>query len=224
MKDEKTGLYIIIEGDEGAGKTTQVELLADRLRRLDRQVQVVREPGGDPFGELMRLVLKADSSDTYYCELRDRFLMGVDVSIEPLTEAFAFFAARVNSRARVVQPKLKQGIDVLSDRGELSSLVYQGEAGSVDRAFLEYNCDFIARETPPTKTIVLDVSLEASQRRQADRGGMADRFESKGDFYRRQVNAGYRRLALEKGLPLIDGENYPEEVHEQIWGVVEPLL
>jgi dTMP kinase len=218
------GRYFIIEGDEGAGKTTQVGLLRDRLRWRGRNAEVVREPGGDPFGELLRLALKADAGDIRYINLRRQFLNGQDAPIGSLAETFAFLAARVNSRSQVVYPKLVEGIDVLSDRGELSTLVYQGEAGNVNRTFLGYNCDYVAKLFPPTLTIVLDVSLTVSQERQAARGGVADRFESKGDLYRRRVNDGYRRLALEKGLPLIDGEQRPEEVHELIWQHIEPLL
>lgn len=221
---DKMGKYFIIEGDEGSGKTTQVELLRERMVGLGHKVEIVREPGGDPFGELLRLVLKSDPSDTAYVELRDRFLGGADAPLSGQAESFAFFAARINSRVQVVYPKLVDGIDILSDRGELSTLVYQGEAGSVDRRFLDFNCDYIARLMPPTLTVVLDVTLAVSQQRQDARGLPADRFESRGELYRRRVNEGYRRVALEKGLPLVDGEGSPEEVHELIWEKVQPWL
>ena len=218
------GSYFIIEGDEGSGKTTQVELLAQRLRGAGREVQTVREPGGDPFGELLRHVLKADSSDSQYRFIRDTFLGGGDLELGAATEALAFLAARLSMRTNIVYPMLTSGIDVISDRGEVSTLVYQGLAGHVDMKFLRMANEFVANVAPPTVTIVLDVPLAVSQARQVSRGLASDRFESRGERYRRAINEGYRLVAGEDLCPLIDADQSIHVVHEEIWSVIRPLI
>lgn len=218
------GKYIIIEGDEGSGKTTQVELLAKRLRGLGREVECVREPGGDPLGELMRSVLKASPDDKQYLQLRDLYFDGQSVEISTFEEALGFLLARVGMLARVVYPKLVDGQIVLSDQGTVSTLVYQGLAGNLDLKFLRLICDHVANVAPPTVTIVLDVPLAVSQARQVSRGLAADRFESRGEQYRQAINDGYRKVANEDLHPLIDANQSIREVHEQIWSVVRPML
>lgn len=218
------GNYIIIEGDEGAGKTTQVDMLAQRLRGLDRRVETVREPGGDRLGELLRLVLKADPQNERYCRLRDDFLGGEDIDLGPEVETLAFLAARQSMRRNIVYPRLVEGADVISDRGEVSTLVYQGVAGHIDMDFLSVANEFVAKVAPPTVTIVLDIPLEVSQARQVGRNQGQDRFEARGEDYRRSVNDGYRQIANECLYPLIDADQPVREVHEEIWSVIRPLL
>lgn len=218
------GSYIIIEGDEGSGKTTQVELLAARLRGLGRKVETVREPGGDSLGELLRLVLKGDLANEKYCRLREQYFDGEDPSISPYVETLGFLTARTSMRANVVYPLLASGVDVISDRGEVSTLVYQGIAGGVDMAFLRAACAHVASVAPPTVTIVLDVPLTVSQERQVSRGGSGDRFESRGDGYRRLINDGYRQIANEDLLPLVDADQSVKAVHKGIWSVVRKRI
>lgn len=220
----KMGSYFIIEGDEGSGKTTQVELLAQRLRGAGREVQTVREPGGDPLGEVLRLLLKADSSIPQYRFLRDTLLGSEDLKLSAAIEALAFLTSRLSMRTNIVYPMLACGTDVVSDRGEISTLVYQGLAGHVDMKFLRLVNEFVANVAPPTVTIVLDVPLAVSQARQVSRGLVSDRFESRGEEYRQAINDGYRQIAGEDLWPMVDANQSVREVHEAIWSVVRPLL
>lgn len=218
------GKYFVIEGDEGAGKTTQVELLAKRLRGLNLAVSTVREPGGDPLGELLRSVLKASPDDENYAQLQKLYFDDQPLDISPLEETLGFLLARAGMLARVVYPKLVDGQIVIADRGSISTLVYQGLAGNVDMKFLRTVCEFVTQIAPATTNIVLDIELEVSRARLAARGDAADRFESRGEQYRQKINDGYRQIAENDLWPLIDANQSVRNVHKDIWSVVRPLI
>lgn len=169
------GRYIAIEGDEGAGKTTQASLLADWLREQGKAVQTVREPGGDPWGEALRTVIK-------------------DPSLErmPMEELLVFTAARLGMRKRIVKPLLDAGTWVVTDRSEVSTLVYQGLAGGLDLAAITEMQAPVAQVCQPDHFLILDISIELSQQRLVARGETADAFELRGPEYRKLVNDGYR--------------------------------
>jgi dTMP kinase len=203
------GRYVVIEGDEGSGKGTQIGLLADHLTELGIANQVVREPGGDPVAEKLREILKFSEQE-----------------IVPLAELFGFLMARVQVLELVVKPLLARGTWVLSDRSTLSTIIYQG----VMRGLIEQNregflaaCQ-LAQLVEPDLTVVLDIPLETSAARLASRGEETDRFESVGDESRRKINDGYRKWADGVKYRLVPGTGQPSEVHNLIWAHVEPLL
>ncbi len=203
------GRYVVIEGDEGSGKGTQVGLLAEHLSELGIANQVVREPGGDPVAEQLREILKFSEHP-----------------IVPLAEVFGFLMARVQVLELVVKPLLVEGTWVLSDRSTLSTIVYQG----VMRGLIEQNregflaaCQ-LAQLVEPDLTVVLDIPLETSAARIASRGEETDRFESAGDENRRKINDGYREWTDGVKYHLIPGTGQPSSVHNLIWAQVEPLL
>jgi len=203
------GRYVVIEGDEGSGKGTQVGLLAEHLSELGIANQVVREPGGDPVAEQLREILKFSEHP-----------------IVPLAEVFGFLMARVQVLELVVKPLLVEGTWVLSDRSTLSTIVYQG----VMRGLIEQNregflaaCQ-LAQLVEPDLTVVLDIPLETSAARIASRGEETDRFESAGDENRRKINDGYREWSDGVKYHLIPGTGQPSSVHKLIWAQVEPLL
>jgi len=199
------GSFIAIEGDEGAGKTTQVAALIDALSERGVPAQEVREPGGDRFAEEMRQILKY-----------------ADYPIHPWAEALAFNAARANLLQNVVLPLLEQGVWVISDRCYLSTLVYQGGARQIspqDMFVLRQMCSMGVRGVEPDLLVVLDVSPEVSARRIEERGKL-DRLEALGSDYRRRVNQGYRDMARELELPLLDASRSVEAVQEDLLSLV----
>jgi len=202
--------YIVIEGDEGAGKTTQLELLCQHLTATGHQAQTIREPGGDIFAEKLRTILKY-----------------ADYPISPRSEVLAFNAARANLLELVVRPLLDQDIWVLADRNYLSTLVYQGYAKEISDAELEqllHICYYAISAATPDLMIVLDIPLEKSAQRMEARGQiLTDRFETAGHHFRQLVNNGYRILAQRYNLPIINADQPPQAVHTDIMDLIQTL-
>lgn len=193
------GRYIAIEGPDGAGKTTQVNLLTRRLiEELGIVAQFVREPGGDPVAERLRsLVLTSDQP------------------IAPLAEAAMFSAARANMLATVVEPLLNQGVWVISDRSSLSSLVYQGFGQGLDSMAFRQAITFFASPLPDIE-FILSISLETGVSRRASRGQSLDRMESQDDAFKRRVNEGYAYFSRFANTT-INGNRDEGTVAEEIW-------
>lgn len=204
------GRFIVLEGDEGAGKTTQLGLLATTLSAQGMRVQEIREPGGDPFSEELRRILKYASYE-----------------ICPWAEALAFNAARANLLQTIVQPLLQRGTWVLSDRSYLSTLVYQGVAQQLsaeDMLSLKQMCQLGVRQVHPDLTVLLDVLPEVSAQRVLLRGERPDRMESRGTDYRQRINQGYRQLAAELNLFVVNANNSVDEVANDVLSVVLSAL
>ena len=199
------GLYIILEGGEGVGKTTQAELLVAWLRSDGIAAEVVREPGGDPFAEAGR-----------------ELLLG-DLPREPETEVLVFNALRVQLLVGTVVPLLDAGTWVVSDRSSLSTVVYQGHGHGVDLDWTRQICAIATSRCEPDLELVLEVDEATARSRRSDRG-VSDRFERlDGDFHRRVVE-GYRTEASAQGLAVIDGSGALEEVLHRIRAEVLALL
>jgi dTMP kinase len=159
------GRFITFEGGEGAGKSTQIRLLADRLTAAGHAVVATREPGGTPTAEEIRRVL----------------LSGIAKQLGPDGEAVLFAAARADHVERVIRPALRAGKWVLSDRFSDSTRVYQGVGGGADAGVLDALDRAAVGRTQPDLTIVLDVPADVGLARAAQRtaasGEPADRFE-----------------------------------------------
>ena len=157
------GFFITFEGGEGAGKSTQIRRLAERLRAEGREVVETREPGGSPGGEAVRHVLLSGAAEPF----------------GPTLEAILFAAARLDHVEQVIRPSIARGAVVLSDRFVDSSRVYQGIIGGLDADFMAALERVTVDGTMPDLTIILDVDPEEGLRRaNARRGeGTADRFE-----------------------------------------------
>lgn len=171
-EERRRGKYIVIEGIDGAGKTTQVERLKDWLSARDIKSEVVREPGGDPFAEKMREVILDDS-----------------YPVTALAQHFAFQAQRANMRANVVRPLLDDGVWVLSDRSEASTLVYQSFAGGLDEKVVWPDIVVVQQIACPDVYLMLDITAET----QAIRRPVLDdgRFERADVAYREKLFRGY---------------------------------
>lgn len=170
----RPGQYIVIEGTEGAGKGTQCEIIAKWLAGMGQRCRVVREPGGDPFGEALRLVLKDP-----------------DLHHEADEELLTFVAARMGMRRRVVLPALEAGEWVIADRSEVSTYVYQGLAGGLSLQSIRSLHESVDRVCRPDLFIVIELPFEVSEERVDIRGEERDSFESRGDQFLRAIADGY---------------------------------
>ncbi|MDQ6438039.1 dTMP kinase [Mesorhizobium sp. LHD-90] len=157
------GLFITFEGGEGAGKSTQIKRLADRLRRKGYDTVVTREPGGSPGAEALRHVILLGAAEPFGWRM----------------EAILFAAARSDHVEQVIRPAVERGAIVLCDRFIDSSRVYQGLGGEEERAFVEMLIRVAVNGLMPDMTLIFDIDPEIGLQRASERRGeeVADRFE-----------------------------------------------
>ena len=198
------GLFIAFEGGDGAGKSTQVRLLADALRLLGRTVSVTRQPGGTDLGQ----------------SIRDLVLHGDHVS--PRAEALLFAADKAHHVDVLVRPALDRGEVVVTDRYTDSSVAYQGagrDLGAVEVHDLQM---WAVDGLTPDLTVVVDISAQEGRRR---RGDVHDRLESEGDPFHDSIRAHF--LAVAAGSPrrylVVDGAARPEEAHDLVMHRLEAM-
>jgi len=172
------GRFIVIEGGEGAGKSTQVRRVASFVRGRGLPVIETREPGGTEVGEEIR-----------------RVSLGPASSVPPSTELLLILAARAAFVRSVVRPALKSGTWVISDRFEMSTFAYQGYGRNVSLDSIRELNRFATGALKPDLCLVLELSAEEGQRRQAKAGKRPDRIESGGSTLLRRVTKGYADLA-----------------------------
>jgi dTMP kinase len=202
------GRFISFEGGEGSGKSTQIKILAERLTGVKLHVIVTREPGGSPGAEIIRHLV----------------LSGMGKLLGPEAETLLFAAARDDHARTVIEPALKQGTWVLSDRFSDSTRVYQGALGHVSPGILNAMQRVTIGDLKPDLTVILDVPVEIGLKRAAARRGAAaaDRFESEGVSFHRQLRDAYREIA--KNEPercvLIDAAEEPAKVAANIWSAL----
>lgn len=191
-------MFVSLEGPDGVGKSTQVALLADRLRRIGLEVVQCREPGGTELGERVRALLLDPQ-----VELSDR------------AEALLFAAARAEIVEQVIAPALARGAWVVCDRFIDSSLVYQGVGRGLGIEQIRDVSLFAASGLLPARTIVLHGV--------ARRDAVPDRMESAGEKFRADVEQGFLQLgALEPArVRLVDAQGSKAEVAERIWSALE---
>lgn len=209
------GLFITIEGPEGAGKTTQARLLYDRLR--DRYpVLYTREPGGTPIGERIRTLLL----DEAHREMR------------PETEMLLFAASRAQFVAEVVEPALRDGRMVLSERYVDASIAYQGVGRGLGVDLVRRVNEAATRGLMPDLTILLDVDPSVGLARARDaagkegRKGRGDRLEQEDLDFHARVRAGFLTIAHEEPdrVHIVDGGRAQRKVHDEIVELVEGVL
>jgi dTMP kinase len=199
------GVFISFEGGEGAGKTTQAELLAGRLTGMGRSVVTVREPGGTPMGERLREIL-----------LRD--------SMSPWTEAMLYAAARTELVSQIIVPALRRGDDVVADRFLDSSLAYQGYGRGLDLHVLQRLQDAATAGLRPQLTIWLDIDAGAGLRR-ANNIGPHDRLERENLEFHQRVREGFSQLARDESRWLrVDASLNLDDIAAQVWDAVERRL
>jgi len=190
--------FIVLEGVEGSGKSTQARLLGRWMTELGVPHVLTREPGGTAVGE----------------EIRQILLHGHEMP--PESELLLMNAARAVFVREVVRPALEAGKVVIADRFSLSSLAYQGYGRQLPLEEVRAVCAFAAGGLEPDLTIVLDVPVDTGEARRATRGG-PDRIERAGTEFHARVAEAYRLLPdRERGVVRISGTGSVEEVHERI--------
>ena len=195
--------FVVLEGGDGCGKSTQAGLLVSRLQSLGRDVVGTREPGATAVG----------------AEIRALVLGGGD--LDPRAEALLIAADRAEHVAEVIRPALARGAVVVSDRYVPSSLAYQGVARGLGVDEVARMSAWATGGLDPDLVVVLDVDPAAATAR---RGGPQDRMEREPDSFRTEVRAAYRDLAARFGWTVLDGSAPVGDVAEQIWAKVGPLL
>lgn len=201
-------LYLVMEGVDGSGKSSQAARLADRLDAL-----LTKEPGGTQVGARLRNILL------------DPDLMG---KLDDVTELLLMNADRAQHLRELVLPTLAEGRTVVQDRCYFSTLAYQGHARGLSLDFVRSVCGLVLGEVMPHKIFVLDIDIDQVEQRRGGEGhDDTDRFEAEAREFREKLILGYRAEALRASplnAVLIDARGTLDEVHEAIWAHVTPLV
>jgi len=202
--------FITFEGGEGAGKSTQIGLLAAALTAAGIPVQTTREPGGSPGAEQIRELLVTGAGDRW----------------DAMTEALLHFAARREHLRSVVWPNLAAGQWVLSDRFADSTLAYQGYGHGLGRAPIEQLYDLVVGKFAPDLTLILDVPVALGLDRALARRDGEDRYEGLDGAFHERLRQGFREIAEREPhrCVLIDGSGAVESVQAAIQACVAERL
>ncbi len=193
------GIFVVVEGPEGAGKSTLVRWLGAELRAEGRDVLTVREPGGTPLAEAARkLALKSRHDRAFGAEL------------------FLFLAARADLVERVIRPALDNGQVVIGDRFGLSTIAYQVAGRGLPRADVESALRIATGGLTPDLTLILDVPVGVGRERQRHAGKVKDRIEREDDTFHTRVREAYRS-ASGPGIVHIDASQTKKAVQEAAW-------
>lgn len=200
MSGKHDGLFITLEGPDGCGKSTQVNLLSEWLKSEGYDIKTTKEPGENPIGELIRKSLEGK------------------IELPPESQALLFASDRILHISKIIEPSLKEGKVVVSGRYVYSSLAYQTSLGlpwnwveSINKYAME-----------PDLAIFLDVPPEVAGER-IDSSRETDKFEKNLEL-QKKVRRAYQDIAEENDFPLIDGTLSKEKVHEKIKSEVRKIL
>lgn len=203
------GRFVVVEGPEGAGKSTQLEHLRERLAEEGRQTLFTREPGGTPAGEAIRTVV-----------------LDPGLRVDPLAEFLLYSAARAQHVAEVIEPALSAGQDVISDRFTAASVAYQGHGRGLDLGLIDQINRLVTAELKPDLTVLLDIEPSVGLRRASERSD-SDRLESAGLDFHERVRAGFlaqARAGADGRWRVIDASQPPAAVGAALWQAVEAVL
>jgi dTMP kinase len=211
------GLFITFEGTEGSGKTTQISLLADRLRSMGYSVRTLREPGGTPIGEEIRHTLKHSPANHAMTSEAELLLMN---------------ASRAQLVREVIRPALASGEVVLCDRFYDSTTAYQGYGRQLDLRMVKNMIDVAVEDTRPDLTLLFIVPHEVSEARRVARQPTLplpfkrDRMEEADRSFFMRVAEGYQAIAAAEPQRVrqFDATGEVATTHAAIWKLVQPLL
>lgn len=172
------GTFITLDGIDGAGKTTQIEALADFLRAQGKTVYVTREPGGTALSEKIR-----------------ELLLSTQQTMAAITELLLMFAARAEHIETVLKPKIYAGEWVVCSRFTDATLAYQGYARGVDLAKIQTIADVVHGDCYPDISFFLDLPAALAAQRRLGRGEVVDRFEAEALSFMQAVREGYLAIA-----------------------------
>ena len=196
--------FIVLEGIDGAGKSSQVEPLVAWLRERGRTVTTCRDPGATPVGDAIREIL----------------LNRADLHLASTAEMLLYMAARAQLVADVIQPSLARGEWVVSDRYLLANIVYQGHAGGLAPDAIRQVGAVATTGLEPDLVLVLDVDLETAARRLAR---PLDKLENRGDAFRSRLRAGYLAEAARRPdrIVVVDAAGDPAAVQASLRAKIE---
>lgn len=203
------GVFITLEGTEGSGKSTQLKTVEQYLQQHNRRYIKVREPGGTPIAEEIRNLLKTPRNDDAMCDTTELLLM---------------YAARAQLVNTVIKPAIEQGIDVICDRHDLSTVAYQGGGRGMDLSEIKAISKVVLGDFKPNLTILLDIDPIKGMQRAKARGEL-DRFEqSKMDFFVRVRNT-YLECAKQdpNTIKVVNGDDSIDNVSSHIRQLLDSL-
>ena len=200
---------VTLEGGEGAGKTSAIAAIRDRLQAAGHEVVLTREPGGTPLAE----------------RIRELLLNPQDEALAPETELLLMFASRAQHVREVVRPALRRGAFVVSDRFTDSSYAYQGAGRGLDPEWIAA-LERRAVGVKPGLTLLLDLDVREGRARTAGRDLWPDRIESEQDDFFERVRAGFRRRAAAEPqrFRLVDASRAPAEVGQAVAAALDAWL
>lgn len=201
-----SGFFVVVEGPEGAGKSTLVQELERRFLKAGRRVQMVHEPGGTIFGTHLREVV-----------------LDPGHRIPPASELFVMLAARAALIAEVVRPQMAEDFIVVSDRFDLSTIAYQVAGRGLPLDPVAASNALATGGLVPDLTLVLDIPREVGEARQASAGKQLDRLERESDAFHRRVHEAYR-TAAGPGVVHLDAAQTPAQVAELAWAEIQRRL
>lgn len=201
----KKGLFITFEGADGCGKTTQMKLFAEYLKKQNIDVILTREPGGKGLGEKVREIL-----------------LNYDGPVSDRCESFLFLADRAQNIDIIVNPAVSQGKVVLCDRHIDSTVAYQGYGRGLDIERINKLNEIATNGKKPDLTFVFDIDVETSMQRV---GKEKDRMESAGIEFHNRVRKGYLELAKQEPqrIKVLDATKSINEIHEGVIAIWEAL-
>ncbi len=200
------GRFVTLEGIDGAGKSTHLAWLAERLCALGHEVVVTREPGGTPLGERLRSLILGET-------------------MAPDTEALLVFAARAEHLAQVIRPALARGAWVLSDRFTDATFAYQGGGRGIPAARIQALESWVHGDLQPDLTLFFDVPVALGQARLAAAGAALDRFEQERAAFHERVRAAYldRARAAPARIRVIDASQPLPVIHQELEKILSSL-
>lgn len=210
MQMQDKGKFITLEGGEGAGKSTQIVMLADFLTAKGIDVVVTREPGGSPDAEEIRRLLISGGKDRW----------------DAVTELLLFSAARRNHLQKKILPAINAGKWVISDRFADSTTAYQGcgyGENSVPKEMLEAVYKMVAGEFVPDVTFILDIPVDEGMKRVIARGEDKARFEQMDMVFHEKLRAAYAKIAADNPdrCVLVNALNTKENIHKELIKIIE---
>ena len=202
----KRGIFIVLEGPDRSGKSTQASLLKTWLEELGHEVLVTREPGGTYLSEKIRKILLDPKSN-----------------IEPMTELFLYETSRIKHTLEKIIPALEAGKVLISDRYTLSTTAYQGYGRGLPLKTVETLNHIATMGLKPDLTVVMDIPDKVfAQRERLTQS--RDRIESEPDLFRKRVNRAYKLLARRPGMTRVDGGRSVEAIQKDIRARVAKIL
>ena len=203
------GVFITLEGTEGSGKSTQLKTIEQYLQQHNRRYIKVREPGGTPIAEEIRNLLKTPRKDDAMCDTTELLLM---------------YAARAQLVNTVIKPAIEQGVDVICDRHDLSTVAYQGGGRGMDLGEIKAISKVVLGDFKPNLTILLDIDPIKGMQRAKARGEL-DRFEQSKMYFFVRVRNTYLECAKQDPniIKVVNGDDTLDNVSSHIRKLLDNL-